>query len=141
MPGMRLVAVEAKATNRPLNTVPPVQAVVPVVTVSLPQEETDDWSLAPSAGVVPSGVEINVVTGVHVLSVLAMVVAQVLRSKISELPLGFGAVEPRLSAVEVKETNNPSSEMDGVGARSISECCAIRRGDQIRRWHARSGSR
>ena len=81
--------------------------------VSLPQDETDDCTLAPSAGVVPSGVEINVVTGVHVLSVLAMVVAHVLRSKISELPLGFGAVEPRFVAIEANETNNPSSEMEG----------------------------
>src|SRR5580693_4541526 len=113
MLGMRLIAVEAKATKRPLNTVPPAQAVVPVVTVSLPQDETDDWSLAPSAGFVPSGVEISIVTGVQVLSVLLMVVTHVLRSKISELPFGFGAVEPKFAAVEVKETNNPCSEIDG----------------------------
>lgn len=113
MPGMRFVAVEAKATNRPVYKKPPVQAVVLVVTVSLPQDETDDWSLVPSAALVPSGVEISVVTGVHVLSTLAMVVTQVLRSKISELALGFGAVEPKLSAMDVNDTNSPSSEMEG----------------------------
>ena len=115
MLGMRLIAVEANATKRPLNTVPPAQAVVPVVTVSLPQDETEDWSLAPSAGVVPSGVEINVVTGVQVLSVLAMVVTQVLRSKISGTPvrLELGPRASRFVAVDVKETNSPSSEIDG----------------------------
>ena len=113
MPTTRFVAVDAKATKRPLYTVPPVQAVVDVVVVSLPQDDTDDCMLAPSAGVVPSGVEINIVTGVHVLSVLEIVVTHVLRSKISELPLGFGAVEPKFVAVDVKETNNPSSEIEG----------------------------
>lgn len=114
MPTTRFVAVEAKATKRPLNTLPLVQAVVPVVTVSLPHDETDDCMLAPSAGVVPSGVEINVVTGVQVLAVLLIVVTHVLLSKISELPLEFGAVEPKFVAVDVNETNNPSSEMDGL---------------------------
>ena len=115
MPGISVVAVEAKATKRPLNTVPPAQAVVPVDTVSLPQDDTDDWSFAPSAGVVPSGVEINIVTGVQVLSVLAMVVTQVLRSKISGAPvrLEFGLRASRFVAVDVKETNSPSSEIDG----------------------------
>ena len=36
-----------------------------------------------------------------------------LRSKISELPLAFGAVEPKFVAVEVNDTNNPSSEIEG----------------------------
>ena len=116
MPAIRLTAVEAKATKRPLNTAPPVQAVVPVVTVSLPQDETDDWSLTLSAGVVPSGVETSVVTGVQALSVLAIVVTQVLRSKISGAPLRleleFG--DSRFLAVDVKVTNNPSSEIDGL---------------------------
>ena len=57
--------------KRPLYTVPPVQAVVVMVVVSLPQDEMDDCALAPSAGVVPSGVETRVVTGVQVSSVLA----------------------------------------------------------------------
>lgn len=114
MPGISVVAVDAKATKRPLNTVPPAQAVVPAVTVSLPQDETDDWSLALSAGVVPSGVEISMVTGVQVLSVLAMVVTQVLRSKISGAPVRLVLFAPRrFLAVDVKETNSPSSEMDG----------------------------
>lgn len=110
----RFVAVEAKAMNLPLNSAEEVQTAV-VVTVALPQEEMDDWILAPSAGVVPSGVEINVVTGVQVLSVLAMVVIQVLRSKISDGPGGGVDSVPlmRFVAVEVNEINNPSTEIEG----------------------------
>src|SRR5260370_31121544 len=43
-----------------------------------------------------------------------MVVTHVLRWKIAELPLGFGGVEPRFLPVDVKETNNPSSDIDGL---------------------------
>jgi hypothetical protein len=85
-----------------------------VVVVSLPQDEMEDCTLAPSAGVVPSGVEIKVVTGVQVLVELVMVVIHVLRSKISDVPAGFGAVAPRFVAVEVNEINNPSTEIAGL---------------------------
>jgi hypothetical protein len=69
--------------------------------------------LDPSAGVVPSGVEIISVSGAQELSMVPMVVTHVLRSKISDAPEGLGAVAPRLVAAEVKETYNPRSEIEG----------------------------
>jgi hypothetical protein len=84
-----------------------------VIVVTLPQAESVDCPLAPSAGVVPSGVEISVVTDTQVLVVLVIVVMQVPRSKTSASELGFGAVEPRFDAVEVNATKSPSSEMEG----------------------------
>src|SRR5580692_8280668 len=113
MPAIRFDAVEAKATNRPFATVVEVHALLMVV-VTLPQAESVDCTLGPSAGVVPSGVEISVVTPTQVLVVLVIVVTQVPRSKISDWALGFGAVDPRFVAVEVKETKSPSSEMEGL---------------------------
>ena len=112
MPLTRFVAVDANATNRPLETVLAVHALL-IVVVTLPHAESADWPLAPSAGVAPSGVEINVVTDRQVLFVLVMVVIQVPRSNTSDKELGFGAVAPRFDAVEVKETNSPSSEIEG----------------------------
>src|SRR5271163_1650420 len=90
-----------------------VHAVL-VTVVMLPQADRVDCPLGPSAGVVPSGVEISVVTETQVLVVLVIVVMQVPRSNISDCPLGFGAVAPRFVAVEVKETKSPSSEMEGL---------------------------
>lgn len=84
-----------------------------VVVVTLPQAESVDCPLGPSAGVVPSGVEIRVVTETQVFVVLVIVVMQVPRSNTSGKPLGFGAVEPRFVAAEVKETKRPSSEIEG----------------------------
>src|SRR3984885_2891568 len=89
-----------------------VHAVL-VTVVTLPQAERVDCPLAPSAGVVPSGVEISVVTDTQVLVVLVIVVMQVPRSNTSGKPLGFGAVEPRFVAAEGKQTKRPSSEMEG----------------------------
>lgn len=112
---MRFVAVEANATNRPLYTPEEVQTVV-VDVVKLPHEESEDCTLAPSAGVVPSGVEINAVNGVQVLSVLVIVVMHVLRSKISDEPGGGLDTVPaiRFVAVEVNEINRPSAEIAGL---------------------------
>ena len=78
-----------------------------------PQFEMLDSSLAPSAGVAPSGVEARVVIGTQVFVVEVIVVTQVLRSKISEAPDGFGAVAPRFEASDVKETKRPESDIDG----------------------------
>src|SRR5580658_427288 len=113
MPATRFDAVDAKATKRPLATVVSVHTLLTVV-VTLPQAESVDCPLGPSAAVLPSGVEISVVTDTQVLVVLVMVVTQVPRSNTSGKPLGFGAVEPRLVAAEVKETKRPSSEMAGL---------------------------
>jgi len=113
MPATRFDAVEAKATKRPFAMVLEVHALLMVV-VTLPQADSADCTLGPSAGVVPSGVEISVVTPTQVLVVLVIVVMQVPRSKISDWALGFGAVDPRFDAVEVKETKSPSSEMEGL---------------------------
>ena len=84
-----------------------------VVVVTLPQADRVDCPLGPSAGVVPSGLEISVVTETQVLVVLVIVVMQVPRSNTSGKPLGFGAVDPRFVAADVKETNKPVSEMEG----------------------------
>ena len=67
----------------------------------------------PSAGVEPSGVETMNVAGAQVFVVELIVVEQVLRSKTSEAPDGFGAVAPRLVEFEVNETYSPSLEIDG----------------------------
>src|SRR5208282_5368501 len=112
MPATRLDAVDTKATKRPLATVVSVHTLLTVV-VTLPQAESADCPLGASAGVVPSGVEISVVTETQLLVVLVMVVMQVPRSNTSGKPLGFGAVEPKFDAAEVKETKRPSSEMEG----------------------------
>ena len=103
---------DTKATKRPLKAVLDVQATE-VLVVVLPQEATVDCPLAPSAGVVPSGVETRVVRGVQTLVVVLIVVMQVLRSKISCEDAGFGAVAPRFDAVEVKVTKSPSTEIAG----------------------------
>ena len=113
MPDTRFDAVEAKATKRPFAIVVSVHAELTTV-VTLPQAESVDSKLGPSAGVVPSGVEISVVTCTQVLVVLVIVVTQVPRSNISDWPLGFGAVDPRFEEVEVKETKSPSSEIEGL---------------------------
>ncbi len=86
-------AVEANATNRP-------------------SCEIAGCMLVPSAGVTPSGVEMRLVTGAQVLPTTPSVVTHVLRSKTSLRPLGL---EPgkRFDAVETKETNSPSSVMEG----------------------------
>src|ERR1700723_3586434 len=112
MPATIFDAVDAKATKRPLATVVSVHTLLMVV-VTLPEAESVDCTLGPSAGVVPSGVEISVVTETQVLVVLGVVVMQVPRSNISDSAPGFGAVGPRFVAVEVKETKSPSSEMEG----------------------------
>jgi hypothetical protein len=67
------VAVEAKATKRPLYATPDVLVAVVVC-------EIEDCPLAPFPGVAPSGVEIRNVSGEQVLVVVPSVVAQVLRS-------------------------------------------------------------
>jgi len=103
------VAVEAKATKRPFAP----RLCELQVTVVLAQVEILDSLLAPSAGVVPSGVEIKVVTGTQVFPVVPIEVTQVLRSNISEAPCGLGAVEPRFVATEVNETKRPVSAMEG----------------------------
>jgi len=91
---MRFVAADAKATKRPVCA-------------------TEDCPLDPSAGVVPSGVEIRVVTGLQEFVVVAMVVTHVYRRKTSWTRPGLGAVAPRLVADDVNETYKPSVEMDG----------------------------
>lgn len=78
-----------------------------------PQFEMLDWSLAPSAGVVPSGVETKVVNVAQVFVGEAIVVMQVLRSKISEAPCGFCAVAPRFDASDVNETKRPELDIAG----------------------------
>ena len=83
------------------------------VTVVLAQVDMLDSPLAPSAGVVPSGVEIKVVNGRQVFPTTLMVVTQVLRSKTSEAPRGLGAVEPKFVATEVNETKRPESAIEG----------------------------
>lgn len=103
------MAVEAKAIKRPLEEL----VVEPQLAVELPQLEMLDSLLAPSAGVIPSGVDTKVVKPTQVLSVSPMLVTQVLRSKISEAPRGLGAVAPRFVARDVKETNRPVFEIDG----------------------------
>ena len=72
-----------------------------------PVLEIDDSELAPSAGVTPSGVDTRVVLGVQVFAM------QVLRSKISCAPSGFGAVAPKFVAADVNETNVPFSVTAG----------------------------
>jgi hypothetical protein len=102
----------------------PLEAVVvaaQLVTVEEPHDETLDSSLTPSAGVVPSGVETRVVEPVQVLSVVPMDVMQVLRSKISDLPSGLGALAPRFVASEVKETNRPEFAIDGWELAALPE--------------------
>src|SRR5580704_14223555 len=120
MPASRFDAVDAKATKRPLATVVSVHTLLTVV-VTLPQAESVDCPLGPSAGVVPSGVETRVVTETQVLVVLVIVVMQVPRSKTSAKPLGFGAVEPRFVAAEVNETKSPCSEMAGFELAPLPE--------------------
>ena len=104
---------EAKATKRPLDAVVVVLQFA-VEPLDPPQFEMLDWSLAPSAGVVPSCVETRVVTGTQVLVVEESVVTQVERSKISEAPDGLGAVAPKFVASEVKETKSPELLMEGL---------------------------
>jgi len=82
--------------------------------VVLAQVEILDSPLVPSAGVVPSGVEIRVVTGTQVFPTVPIEVTQVLRSKTSDAPEGLGAVDPRLVATEVNEIKRPVSPMEGL---------------------------
>jgi hypothetical protein len=89
---MSVVALEAKATKRPLL-------------------EIADSLLSPSAGVVPSGVETRLVAGAHVLPVVPMVVTHVALMKISFTGPGLGA--PRLGADDVNETKSPWLAMAG----------------------------
>jgi hypothetical protein len=91
---MRFAAVEANATKRPVS-------------------EIAAWMLAPSAGVVPSGVEARMVDGTQVLVGVLSDVMQVERQNISEAPLGFGAVGPRFVAEDAKATKSPASAMAG----------------------------
>jgi len=77
-----LVAVEAKAIKRPFEEV----AVELQLAVELPQLEMLDSVLSLSAGVLPSGVDTNVVTGAQAFVDEARLVTQVLRSKISDTP-------------------------------------------------------
>ena len=76
-----MVAVEAKATKRPSVVI-------------------DDSPLAPSAAVVPSGVEIKFVK----VAQPPTPVTQVPRSNTSGAPFGLTAVWPRFVALDVKET-------------------------------------
>jgi hypothetical protein len=78
-----------------------------------PQFEMLDSPLAPSAGVVPSGVETRVVSVAQVLVEEEIVVMHVRRSKTSEVPSGFCAVAPRFEASDVKETKRPELDIDG----------------------------
>ena len=87
----RLVAVDTKAMNRPSLVIA-------------------DEELAPLAAVAPSGVEARVVTAVQVVKRLGQ-----LRSNISCVPLGFGAVAPRFVAVEVNVTKiTPDEAIAGL---------------------------
>jgi hypothetical protein len=83
-PITKFVAVEAKATKRP-------------------SCEIAGWTLAPLAGVTPSGVEMRVVA----IAQPAAAVTHVDVSKTSCAPLGLGAVAPRFVAVDSNETNRP----------------------------------
>jgi hypothetical protein len=65
--------------------------------------------LAPFAGVTPSGVDIRSVSPVHVVTCVAHV-----RAKASASLPGFGAVAPRLLAVDTKATNAPPDAIDGA---------------------------
>ena len=86
----RFVPAEVKAMKRPF---------VPEVAVCV---------LAPFAGVTPSGVDIRSVSPVHVVSSVAHV-----RENTSASPLGFGAVAPRLRAVDMNAITDAELEMDG----------------------------
>ncbi len=65
--------------------------------------------LAPFAGVTPSGVDTRSVCPVHVEACVAHV-----RENASANPLGFGAVAPRLFAVETKTTKRAPDAIDGA---------------------------
>lgn len=93
-PTIKLVEGDAKATKRP-------------------SSDIADSSDAPSDGVcassVASGDEIRLVEGAHVLPATPIVVMHVDRSKICGVPLRLAEEVIRFVAVDVNETNRPSS--------------------------------